>query len=338
MLLSELNSRSREIFRALVDIYMETGEPVGSRTVSKRLDSSLSPATIRNIMADLEEMNLLYAPHTSAGRLPTHEGLKLFVKSFLEIDNMHEKDLAHIQDCFQRKNIDTVLEDTSQLLSGLSKCAGLVLAPKFDLPLSHIEFVQLSENRLLIILASNNGRVENRIVELEQNLSSLAIASINRYLNSCFLGKKFSEICTILRDELTDQQFDHTTKQMIAEWLALDEKKNPLIIKGQSHLLESAIEINDLETVRKLFSVLETQESLINLLDNSLASEGVQIFIGAENELFSLSGCSLVVSPYYNPQKQIIGALGVIGPSRMDYSRIVPLVDCTAKLLSKSLR
>ncbi len=334
MLLSDLSARSLEIFKELVDVYIETGEPVGSRTVSKRLSTTLSPATVRNIMAYLEDFGLLYAPHTSSGRLPTHSGLKLFVNGLLETSHIGKKELESIENCFQKDDIELKLNDVSHLLSGLSRCAGLVMAPKYNFPLHHIEFVRLSQNRILLILISHDGKIENRIITLDQDISDDFLAQADCYLKSRFFGKTLSEIRHILKKELDEQKLHDITKHIVCEGFMPEKQEIPhLIVKGQSHFIEDDYNV---ETVRKLFSALETQEILENLLDISLQSEGVQIFIGSENELFNLSGCSLIVSPYYNTNKQVIGALGVIGPSRMDYNRIIPIVDCTAKLLSKS--
>lgn len=340
MLLSELNQRSLEIFRELVDSYMETGEPVGSRTVSKRLSHSLSPATVRNIMADLEDMGLLYAPHTSAGRLPTPEGLKLFVHSLLEMGAISDIEQESIAKCCQGVNMPSVLEDISNVLSGLSKCAGLVMAQKYDTPLKYIEFILLSEGRVLVILVSEDNAVENRLIHLPDNVSASSLSQATNYINARIIGKTLTEVRKSIQKERDSHQehLDEMSQKLVALGLGVwnnETSKSSLIVRGQSHLLDTVTEVDELDIMRRLFSVLDTQDTLTHLLDASIQSDGMQIFIGAENELFKLSGCSLVVAPYCN--KNIVGALGVIGPSRMNYGRIIPLVDYTAKLLSKIL-
>jgi heat-inducible transcriptional repressor len=344
MSIAELNRRSLDIFRELVDAYVETGEPVGSRTLSRRIKTPLSPATIRNVMSDLEEAGLLYAPHTSAGRLPTAEGLKLFVHGLLEVGDIAEADRNAIELQCQSagKSIEGILEQATGMLSGLAKCAGLVMAPKAQAPLRHIEFVHLGNNRSLVVLISQDGMVENRLIDLPEGIAASALTQAANYINANFHGLTLQEILHQIHSLLGKhrQELDHLTQKVVEAGIGVwsgDDQNGSLIIKGQSNLLHGLQELQDVEKIRALFDVMDTQESLHKLLNASISAEGVQIFIGSENNLFSLSGCSMVVSPYTNSKQQIIGAIGVIGPARMNYGKIIPLVDYTAKLVSKLL-
>ncbi|MHA1558596.1 MAG: heat-inducible transcriptional repressor HrcA [Alphaproteobacteria bacterium] len=340
--IEELNQRSLDIFKELVDTFVETGEPVGSRTLSRRFKHPLSPATIRNIMADLEEVGLLYAPYTSAGRLPTEEGLRLFVNGLLQMGKLTPEELDDINQLSSSssKNIPDVLEEVSSILSGLSKCAGLVLAPKKDSPLKHAEFVQVSDDRVLVILIYQDGIVENRLITPPKGVTASILTQATRYLSSKLYGKTLKEAKSLIDDDLKyhKEYLDELTTNVVKEGLAVwsdDDDERALIIKGQSNLLENIQGVNDLERIRSLFNVLETKELLKELLDSSMQAEGVQIFIGAENQLFKLSGCSLIISSYHS--QNIVGALGVIGPSRMNYSKIIPLVNYTAKIVERLL-
>jgi heat-inducible transcriptional repressor len=344
MSVAELNKRSLDIFRELVDAYVETGEPVGSRTLSRRIKTPLSPATIRNIMSDLEEAGLLYAPHTSAGRLPTAEGLKLFVHGLLEVGDIADSDRMAIEIKCQSagQSIESVLEQATGMLSGLSKCAGLVMAPKAQAPLRHIEFVHLGNNRALVVLISQDGMVENRLIDLPEGIAPSALTQAANYINANFNGLNLQEILQRIHSLLSQhrQELDFLTQKVVEAGIGVwagDAKNGSLIIKGQSNLLHGLQELQDVEKIRTLFDTMDTQESLNKILNASIAAEGIQIFIGSENNLFSLSGCSMVVSPYTNAKQQIIGAIGVIGPARMNYGKVIPLVDYTAKLVSKLL-
>lgn len=338
----ELNKRSREIFREIVDTYIETGEPVGSRTLSRRLATNLSPATIRNVMADLEDAGLLYAPHTSAGRLPTEEGLRFFIHGLLEVGDLTQEDRQIIQERCQRKGVDiaSVLEEATSALSGLTKCAGLVLAPKTDSALNHIEFVKLSNERVLVVLITEDGMVENRLIEVPLGITQSILRQATYYLNSRMAGLTLTEVKCLIFDELSQHKddLDVLTTKIIEAGLAVwagGKEGSSLIVKGQSNLLQDVSLEGELNRIRELFSALDTKETLVQLLDASIKAEGIQIFIGTENNLFRLSGCSMVVAPYRNAKQQILGTIGVIGPSRMNYGRIIPLVDYTAKVVGK---
>jgi heat-inducible transcriptional repressor len=341
---AELSERSLQIFRELVDTYVETGEPVGSRTLSRRLKMPLSPATIRNVMADLEEAGLLYAPHTSAGRLPTDEGLRFFVHGLLEVGDLSPQEIKHIQALCDKsgKSLDNVLQEATSMLSGLSKCAGLVMAPKIDAPLRHMEFVYLGPSRCLAVLISQDGMVENRIIELPAGITPSILNEASNYLSSRLEGRTLKQAKSVVDEEIIHHQthLDELTTKVVSTGMAIwggGNENRSLIVKGQSNLLQGLSGAEELEQIRDLFQMLDTQEVLKQLLDASIQADGVQIFIGSENNLFKASGCSLVVSPYHNSRQEIIGAIGVIGPARMNYGKIIPLVDYTAKIVSRLL-
>jgi len=340
----DLNNRSLEIFKELVDAFMETGEPVGSRTLSRRLTTTLSPATIRNVMADLEEAGLLYAPHTSAGRLPTEEGLKLFVHGLLQVSEINEKERQEIdRKCqAQGRSLNDLLENATSVLSGLSQCAGLVMAPKNESPLKHIEFVPLSPTRALVVIITQDGVVENRVLEFPEGIPVSILVEATNYLNAHMVGHTLSEAQSIIDIELVKdkQNLNNLSRKIVSDGVAVwsgEENAGSLIIKGQANLLNNVTVVEEIDQIRNLFNMLDTKENLKNLLDASVQADGVQIFIGAENPLFAQSGCSMVIAPYRGAGERIIGAIGVVGPSRMNYGRVIPLVDYTAKLVSRLL-
>ena len=342
-LVSELNERSREIFRQIVDAYVETGEPVGSRTLSRRSGLDLSPATIRNVMADLEEVGLLYAPHTSAGRLPTEAGLRLFVNGLLEIGGVTEDEREAIEArcAAAGKSLGQALEQATAALSGLSRCAGLVVAPKTERPLRHLEFVPLSPGRALVVLVTEEGLVENRIVDVPLGVPPSTLTQASNYLNARLVGRSLEEAKAQLALDIESQraQLDELTRKVVEAGLASvgGGEGSTLIVRGQAKLLEDVTALADLERLRALFDMLETKETLLKLLDSTREGHGVQIFIGADNALFSVAGCSVIVAPYANSREQVVGAIGVIGPTRINYARIIPLVDYTAKVVGRLL-
>jgi heat-inducible transcriptional repressor len=339
---NELNERSREIFRLIVDGYVATGEPVGSRTVSRLLAQNLSPATIRNVMADLEEAGLLYSPHTSAGRMPTEAGLRLFVDGLLEVGRITEDERRSIESiCAARgKSLSQALEEAISALSGLSHCAGVVVAPKQDRPLKHIEFVHLAAGRALVVLITEDGQVENRIVEVPLGLPPAALIAAGNYLSARLIGRTLEEARDEIQSEIDTHQaqLDALTSKLVAAGLASwagDDEGSALIVRGQANLLDDVTALADLERLRTLFEMLETRETMLRLLDASKQGEGVQIFIGAENRLFGVAGCAMLIAPYQNSREQIVGAIGVIGPTRINYARIIPMVDYTAKVIGR---
>jgi heat-inducible transcriptional repressor len=337
----ELSERSREIFRVIVDGYVATGEPVGSRTLSRRLGQNLSPATIRNVMADLEDAGLLYAPHTSAGRLPTEAGLRLFVHGLLEIGRLAEDEQRSIESlCVARgKSLSQALEEATSALSGLSHCAGIVVVPKQERPLKHLEFVYLGPGRALVVLVTEDGLVENRVIELPLGLPPAALMAASNYLNARLIGRTIEEAKAEIVEEIASNkaQLDELTSKLVTAGLAswAGGEGSALIVRGQANLLEDVTALTDLERLRTLFEMLETRETMLRLLDASKQGEGVQIFIGAESHLFGVTGCSVVIAPYHNSREQIVGAIGVIGPTRLNYARIIPMVDYTAKVIGR---
>jgi heat-inducible transcriptional repressor len=337
----ELSERSREILRTIVEAYVETGEPVGSRTISRKLGLTLSPATIRNVMADLEESGLLYAPHTSAGRLPTEMGLRLFVHGLLEIGSLTQEERASIDSQCRAagKSLAQVLEQASEMLSGLSRCAGLVVAPKVERPLKHIEFVQIGPGRALVVLVAEGGLVENRIIELPLGISASALIEAGNYLTHRLVGRTLVEARQQILTELdaSRAELDQLTGKLVEQGLAIwgGVQGGAVIVKGQSRLLDDVTALSDLDRVRALLAALDARESMVKLLDATQGADGVQIYIGAENQLFSLAGCSVVFAPYRDGREQVVGAIGVVGPTRMNYARIIPMVDYTAKVIGR---
>jgi heat-inducible transcriptional repressor len=341
-LISELNERSREIFRLIVEAYVETGEPVGSRTLVRRLGTPLSPATIRNVMADLQEAGLLYAPHTSAGRLPTEAGLRLFVDGLLEVGTLSEVERASIdsQCAAEGKSVEEAVAQAIETLSGLCRCAGVVVAPKTDRALKHIEFVHLGPGRALAVLVAGSGLVENRIVEVPLGIPPSSLTEAGNYLSARLAGRTLDEARREISREIEDHrvQLDEATTRVVEAGLATwsgGASGASLIIRGQARLLEDVTAVSELERVRALFDLLETKDTLLRLLDLTEGAAGVQIFIGSENSLFGLTGCSMIVAPFNSGREKIVGAIGVIGPTRINYSRVIPMVDYTSKVISR---
>jgi heat-inducible transcriptional repressor len=342
--ITELNDRSREVFRHLVDAYVATGEPIGSRTLSRRLSVSLSPATIRNVMSDLEELGLLYAPHTSAGRLPTQAGMRLFVNGLLEVGCLPEEERQALDArcCAAGRSMEQVLGEALGTLSGLSRCAGVVVAPKIHRTLKQVEFVWLGRRRALVVLVTEDGMVENRILDLPEGVEMSALVEATNYLNARLAGRTLDEVRDDITAELEQHRsdLDTLTRKVVEAGLATwagGDNHSALIVRGQSHLLEDVTAVEDLERIRTLFEALETSEQFLKLLERTAAADGMQIFIGAESELFGMSGCSMIVAPYRDPRERIIGAIGVIGPARINYARIIPMVDYTAKAIGRVL-
>ncbi len=343
-LVGALNERSREIFRTIVDAYVETGEPIGSRTISRRLGLNLSAATIRNVMADLEEAGLLFAPHTSAGRLPTDAGLRLFVDGLLEVGRLSQDERANLDArcAAGGRSFSAVLEQATQTLSGLSRCAGLVLAPKTERALKHVEFVALGPGRALVVLVTEDGLVENRVIEVPVGVPASALVTAGNFLSARMVGFTLDEAKATLAQELAANQaeLDELTTRLVEAGLASwagESSGGSLIVRGQANLLEDINALEDLDRVRRLFEMLETKDTMMRLVEATHRGEGVQIFIGSANSLFGIAGCSMVIAPYMNSREQIVGAIGVIGPTRINYARIIPMVDYTAKVIGRSI-
>jgi heat-inducible transcriptional repressor len=344
--IAELNDRSREIFKQIVESYLATGEPVGSRNLSRILPMTLSPASVRNVMADLEAAGLIYAPHTSAGRLPTELGLRFFVDAMLEIGDVSVDERTRIEAQMRAAasghTMETALAEASALLSGVSRGAGVVVTSKSNARLKHIEFVRLDPTRALVVLVSEDGSVENRLLDLPAGLPAGALVEAGNFLNSRIRGKTLVDLKQEIESRRVEmeRQLDAITARLVDAGLATTvgtADARQLIVRGQANLLEDLKAAEDLERIRLLFADLETQTDVIDLLTRAEGAEGVRIFIGSENKLFSMSGSSMIAAPFRDGGQKIVGVLGVIGPTRLNYARIVPMVDYTARVISRIL-
>lgn len=340
--LQDMNDRSREIFRRVVEIYLETGEPVGSRTLTRALSEKISAATIRNVMQDLELMGLLDSPHISAGRMPSQQGLRLFVDGMMEVDTVSAPDRAAIDQTLGNDDPDTgvLLDRVSTALSAITRGASLVLMPKHEAPIRHIEFVSLGADRALVVLVFADGHVENRLFTPPVGQTPSSMREAGNFLNAMAEGKTLTELRGHIGREIAArrQELDVLAAELVQSGLALwdSESHDPrLIVRGRANLLHQ--EAADLDRIRVLFDDLERKRDIVEFLELAEKGDGVRIFIGSENKLFSLSGSALVVSPYMNADRKIVGAVGVIGPTRLNYGRIVPIVDYTAQLVGRVL-
>ncbi|KPB02067.1 heat-inducible transcriptional repressor HrcA [Ahrensia marina] len=347
-LIDNLDDRSRDIFKRIVESYLDAGEPLGSRNLSKLLPNSLSPASVRNVMSDLEQLGLIYSPHISAGRLPTEQGLRFFVDAFMESGTASEDERKLIERQLQGdipdQATDALLTGASTMLSHISKGAGLVVAAKREEAMKHIEFVRLEETKALAVIVWESGEVENRVLELPRGVMTSQLAEAANFLNHHVRGQTLKEakLQIDLRRDDVRKELDTLSADLVDRGLAIwagDNKGAPsqLIVRGRSNLLENLDDAADVERVKLLLDDLERKEEIIHLLEMAETGSGVRIFIGSENRLFSLSGSSLVVAPYRDSNQKVIGALGVIGPTRLNYARIVPMVDYTAQLISKMI-
>ena len=347
-LASQLDERSREIFRRIVEGYLSSGEPLGSRNLSKIIPMTLSPASVRNVMADLESLGLIYSPHTSAGRLPTEVGLRFFVDAMLQVGDLSPQEQAAIEGqvasaASGAKTVEDVLAQASQMLSGLSRGAAVVTTSKSARRLKHIEFVRLEPTRALVVLVSEDGAVENRVLDLPPGLPAGALAEASNYLNARIRGRTLAEAKAEIEaaEQAARAELDAVTQRLVqaglASWAGIEDGDGRLIVRGQANLLEDLRAAEDLERVRLLFADLETKKDVIDLLGRAETGEGVRIFIGSENKLFSLSGSSMIAAPFRDGDRKIVGVLGVIGPTRLNYARIVPMVDYTAKVVGRLL-
>ncbi len=339
-----LDPRSAAVLREIVEQYVATGEPVGSRTLSRRLPMALSPATIRNVMSDLTDAGLLFAPHTSAGRLPTERGLRLFVDGLLQFGSLDETEREAISLALEARgrSLEDTLAEASTMLAGLAGAAGLVLAPKSDGAVRHIEFVPLGPGRALVILVGADGGVENRVIETPPGLPPSALVQAGNYLNARLSGKSLAELRRAVGTDMAEDrtQLDALTSQVVEAGLATwtgEGRGGSLIVRGQARLLSEVTQIENLAAIQTLFERLERQETMLRLLELAEASDGVRIFIGAESGLFGAGGVSMVVAPARNEADRIVGAIGVIGPTRINYGRIIPVVDYTARVIGRLL-
>ena len=344
--INELNDRSREVFRLVVESYLETGDPVGSRTLTRQFSESISAATIRNVMQDLEFLGLVGSPHVSAGRMPTELGLRLFVDGLMEVADVATPDRTEIEATLTDPNADIsrTLDKAGDMLSALTKGASVVLSPAAtEAPIKHLEFVSLSPDRVLVVLVLADGQVENRLMEPPTGITPSAMREAANFLNSLLEGRTITEMRTVVKEEIAKRrnEIDVLSQQLIeagaAQWVDTSSGSDRLIVRGRSNLISGGVSEEDFDRIRQLFDDLEQKESLAQLLDQTEKGKGVRIFIGSENKLFSLSGSTLVVSPYMNAERKIVGAVGVIGPTRLNYGRVVPIVDYTAQLVGKIL-
>ncbi|WP_439111684.1 heat-inducible transcriptional repressor HrcA [Lentibacter sp.] len=341
-LLSEMNERTREVFRRVVQGYLDSGDPVGSRTLTRTMSEKVSAATVRNVMSDLEFMGLLGSPHTSAGRVPTQQGLRMFVDGLLEVNELETNDRRKIDETMGKNSGDVsgLLDRVGAALSGVTQGASLVLAPKHEAAIKHIEFVPLAADRALVVLVFSDGHVENRVFTPPLGATPSSMREAANFLNALAEGKTLTELGTTIRREISNrrQEIDVLARQLVdsglAVWEGQGESYERLIVRGRSNLIGEGEE-EGLEKIKTLFDDLERKRDIVEFLELADEGEGVRIFIGSENKLFSLSGSSLVVSPYMNADRKIIGAIGVIGPTRLNYGRIVPIVDYTAQLVGK---
>jgi heat-inducible transcriptional repressor len=342
-ILDQMNERSREVFRRVVEGYLATGDPVGSRSLTREFSEKVSAATIRNVMQDLEYLGLLDSPHVSAGRVPTQTGLRMFVDGLLEVSDVELSDRRLIDATVGSNSQDVagVLDRIGSALSGVTHGASLVLTPKHEAPIKHMEFVSLGHDRALVVLVFSDGHVENRIFTPPPGQTPSSMREAANFLNALIEGKTMSDVQHLIASEISArrQEIDALSQAMVesglAVWEGEGETNERLIVRGRANLLETDAPEDDLERIRVLFDDLERKRDIAQFLELTDEGEGVRIFIGSENKLFSLSGSSLVVSPYMNADRKIIGAVGVIGPTRLNYGRIVPIVDYTAQLVGK---
>jgi heat-inducible transcriptional repressor len=342
--LSELDARARDVLRRVVETYLETGDPVGSGTVS-RGGLALSPASIRNTMHDLTRLGLLSAPHTSAGRLPTHQGLRLFVDGLLEVGDLSEEERRTIDARLAAKGrgFEEAMDEATAMLSGLAGGAGVVVTPARDAGVKHVEFVNLGPEQALTVMVFDDGTVENRLMQTPAGLTPSALQEASNFLNARLNGRTLADLKGEMGLELASAraELDATAARLVEEGLAAwggqpEGGERSLIVRGRANLIggEAAV---DLERVRMLFDDLEQKEQLIGLLDDVREAQGVRIFIGSETRLFSLSGSSVIAAPYMTGRQRVVGAIGVIGPTRLNYARVIPLVDYTARVLGRML-
>ncbi len=340
--LSDLNDRSLLLFKSLVEHFIKDGQPVSSRTLARDSDIKLSPATVRNVMADLEELELLHSPHTSAGRVPTAKGYRLFVDSLLNIETLDFFDVGKIAKEFEsQKDISSLPERTSNILSSITQLAGVVMLPRVkQTVVQQIEFVTLSDNRILVILVINDREVQNRIIYTARPYSSAELKQASNYLNQIIAGEELTKVHSEILKELEQiknnvNQLMQTAIEMAQKVFAHDDADDDLVFSGQTNLMEAS-ELCDLNRLKKLFDSFNQKRDILHLLEQSINANGVRIFIGEESGYDVLDNCSIVTSPY-GKDGQILGVLGVIGPTRMHYERVIPIVDITARMLSSAL-
>lgn len=343
MSLAELNQRSEQIFGYIVENYLRAGQPIGSKQILSDLQLDVSSATIRNVMVVLESKGLLFSPHISAGRVPTNAGLKFYIDGLMEIGSVDQGDKAQIDDMCSEAGATTkeMLERAGQVLSGLSQHLGLVLAPKQDKPIKQIQFMRIAPGQALVVIVSDDGLIENRLIELKHDVKTSELERLSNFLNDICVGKTIDELSVVIMDELEKSQMhlDALTNDLVIKGLAVSTadraNEQHLIIRGQSRLLEDVQAIEDLDRARDLFELIEDQQRMMNLVRSTNAGDGVKVYLGAENDVFNHAGWSMMIAPYKNADNNIIGALGVIGPTRLNYGRIIPILDYTSRVLTR---
>ena len=341
---SDWNDRTRDIFRMIVDEYLTTGEPVGSRTLSRRIEAGLSPATIRNVMADLEEGGFIFSPHTSAGRLPTQTGLRLYVDGLMQVGALTKDERRQIEiECSASgRSMTEVYDKAGTLLSGLAGCAAMIITPKMNKPVRQIQFVQIERTKALVILVLQDGVVENRVIDIPADIDTSLLQQATNYLNARIAGRTLQDV----RDEILfdirnhENNLDSLTRKLVEDGLIVAVSPldgGNIIVRGQSHLLRDVRELERLEQARQLLTVLEEEKSMLEMLDSVSKGDGVQIFIGSENRFFDKPNWSTIMSPYSDENGRVIGAIGVIGPTRLNYARIIAMVDFTSQVMGRLL-
>ncbi|MBI4986220.1 MAG: heat-inducible transcriptional repressor HrcA [Rhodocyclales bacterium] len=335
-----LDKRAQTLLKTLIEHYIAEGQPIGSRTLSKHSGLELSPATIRNVMSDLEEMGFIASPHTSAGRIPTARGYRLFVDTLLTVRPLAQKELSNIKEAIQPDQPLRLLNHASQLLSELTHFAGVVIAPRRQQPrIRQIEFVSLSEKRILLIIVSAEGEVQNRILFTQRPYTPSELVEAANYLNQNCLGLDFEQIRGRLHDELRQLSSDMSELMAAALEVGSEATANSgaqYLVSGEKNLLDVDDLSSNMARLRQLFALFEQRTTLAQLLELSNRADGVQVFIGGESGIAPLDECSVVAAPY-EVDGQLVGTIGVVGPTRMAYERVIPIVDITAKLLSSAL-
>ena len=339
--IGDLTARMRDIFRLVVEAYLDRGQPVGSKAIAGAV--SLSPASIRGVMQELEELGLLTHPHTSAGRIPTETGLRLFVDGIMHNAMPPARERAAIESQLKDRSVEEALSAATATLSGLSACAGVVLAPKTEIRLRQLSFVPLAVDRALAVLVGMDGSVENRVVHLPPGTSPVALSEVGNYVSARLSGLTLNEAEARLRTEIIQRReaIDAVAAELVARGLAdwsEDHAQRPvLIVRGQANLIDDSA-VADLERVRRLLDELEDRQDIVRLLEGARDGQGCRIFIGSENRMFALSGSSVIAAPYRGSEGQVVGVVGVIGPTRLNYARVVPMVDFTAQALTRFMR
>lgn len=338
-MLAEMNDRALKIFKLVVDSYLTTGEPVGSRTLSHLMGAhSLSSASIRNVMANLEELGLLYAPHTSAGRLPTETGLRLFVDALMEVNTLQAEDKRKFENLNNTGNIDSLFNETSSLVAGLSSCAAIIATPKLDRAVRQIQFVPIAEGSAIAVIVFADGSIENRMINLAGEIPAASLISATNYLNTRLAGRTIAEARTAILAEIQAHktELDVLSTRIVEQGLATaDRKSGQIFVRGTAKLLEDVKALEEVENIQKLIDLLDREETMARMLEAAQEGEGVRIYIGSENRLFKNAGLSMVVAPARSRDQKVVGAIGVIGPTRLNYGKVVPIVDYTSQVISR---